>query len=427
MAKIVTSSKEIAKDTLDFTTKRASQDIDSTMKKLRKAAKVFLGRLKDILAKVNITNISYHQNSFIDEISSNLMDNTDIDSSLRGKIYLAVLDFERAIYEIMHWKLIFTYVKQDGTVLFAKQGYLKDVLYENVKVGGKPSFKIEDLQDWSKKKKLNEKALSDLKSKNDNTKKQYFQETLNRFNESKRLVTDARQTLKTRYDQGKSSLDVKIKQIHNSYLYYKDNSNKYHFYNNTDKPYVPKDTDIEKIILHIERRYIQEIEVNKKKCVPKEKGQKEEFPNKINRGHISEGYVRFLASEEEIPKKISSEQGIEKIMSYIRNDSVSQLFGGDVQIQKKQKDTQIQKKQEDIHLQLSVKSFSFSLASYKPFIALAQVITQEPNGKITSDAIKDFMNSGRKGEITLTGNVGQMLVENIRKNLLPQGNKNLTK
>lgn len=67
---------------------------------------------------------------------------------------------------------------------------------------------------------------------------------------------------------------------------------------------------------------------------------------------------------------------------------------------------QIQKKQEDTHLQLSVKSFSFSLASYKPFIALAQVITQEPKGKITSDAIKAFIEKGQDGKITLTGNVG---------------------
>lgn len=123
MDKIVTSSKEIAKDTWNHTTKAAfktvSQEIDPIMRELRMAAYKFMWKLRYILAKANKANINYHQNSFIDEISSNLMDNTDIDSSLRGEIYLAVLDFERVIYKIMNWKLIFTFIQEDGTVLFA--------------------------------------------------------------------------------------------------------------------------------------------------------------------------------------------------------------------------------------------------------------------------------------------------------------------
>ena len=344
---------------------------------------------------------------------TNLTEDYSQEDLLRGRVYLAILEFEKVLYKIMDWKLVFTFVGQDGSVLFAGEWFLR-ALYKEVGVGRKPTKTPNEILEKTSNKKTGTPTLGTgiptptldaLKKRNENTKS-YYQATIERFNFIKEMVQHSKAILKSKFGNKK----IKSTIVKQSYLYYiKDK--KYYFYNNSKDPFQYPFSLITKpqnIITHIEYlKTIKEFEEYNNKTLPK----------KINRGNISEGYTRFLITEEGDFSSDDKEQQIQKIMSYMRNDNVSQLFGGDVQ-------KEIQTQANHHYLQFSVKSYDYSLASYKSFIVFAKrIVTQ--GIKIKLSEFKDTITKGHDGKINLTNAIEKMVRTNIESNLLPNSSKKI--
>lgn len=331
---------------------------------------------------------------------------------LRGRVYLAILEFEKVLYKIMDWKLVFTFVGQDGSVLFANEWFLR-ALYKEVGVGRKPMKTPNEILNEILEKTSNKKTgiptptLDALKEKNKNTKS-YFQATIERFDFIQKMVQHSKALLKRKFGNKIKSTTVK-----QSYLYYIKNK-KYYFYNNSEDPFqYPDPQTIQTIITHIEYlKTVKELEKYNNKTLPK----------KINRGHISEGYARFLITDEGDFSSNDKEQQIQKIMSYIRNDNVSQLFGGDIQKVGGDIQKEIQTQANHHYLQFSVKSYDYSLASYKSFIVFAERIVAQ-GIKISLSDFKDTITEGHGGKINLTNAIEKMVQTNIESNLLPNSSK----
>lgn len=112
------------------------------------------------------------------------------------------------------------------------------------------------------------------------------------------------------------------------------------------------------------------------------------FP--INRGHLSEGYIRALFSSPSFEQLSGGgENAIKALLNHIRLDSGAQIYGGDVSISVN--------KSGSLSIELMVKSFNYSIAGSSQYIFLAynilnlteqQFQTQIKNQSLT--IIKNF-------------------------------------
>lgn len=118
------SGESLANRSLDKVSEFASHEAEKEIRELYDAAITFLIKIKRIEEEINklrneeiynLRNKDRKRNSSlmssIDFIfDTNLTEDHSQEDLLRGRVYLAILEFEKVLYKIMDWKLVFTFV-----------------------------------------------------------------------------------------------------------------------------------------------------------------------------------------------------------------------------------------------------------------------------------------------------------------------------
>ena len=116
------SGENLVDRSLDKVSESASYEAKIKIRDLYNAAIKFLKTLEGIAIDINKLKINKRVGTInsggkvgIGEIDSifNKPDkqSKEKEDTLRGRVYLAILEFEKVIYEIMNWELIFTFIR----------------------------------------------------------------------------------------------------------------------------------------------------------------------------------------------------------------------------------------------------------------------------------------------------------------------------
>lgn len=110
------SGENLVDRSLNKVSESASHEVEKEIRELYDAAINFLieiGRIEGEINKLGSKNRK-RNSSLMSNINfifdTNLTEDHYQEDLLRGRVYLAILEFEKVLYKIMDWKLVFTFV-----------------------------------------------------------------------------------------------------------------------------------------------------------------------------------------------------------------------------------------------------------------------------------------------------------------------------
>lgn len=298
----------------------------------------FQEKMKEQLKMLNITNKSDLNN--ILSISKVVQKYQSQGNKEIQKVYSLIADLQAATSYFLGKVNIFTFVTKDGDILFGDQSYIKELYSNYITKEGKGGAS---------------KTRATLLQKNENEINTQLQNHIAKLKSGMAFPGDG---AKWAFIESLSRLE-RSKQAHlPKRLLPPLAGTGYPWYYTTSK----------------RRHYLK-------------------FP--INRGHLSEGYVRALFSAASfLQLSQGGENAIKALLNNIRLDSGAQIYGGDVSISVNQSGS--------LSIELMVKSFNYSIAGSSQYIFLAYNILnlteQEFQNQIKNQSLVIIKNFYKKVE-----------------------------